>query len=205
MEKKNNETGFVLVACLMMLMVLTLVGLMATNTSIIELKVSANDKLAKTAFYRADSGIYTIPKLIRRTVEDGDPGTPTSITVDGMKLNDPVLLEEDPDDYDSDDEKTKMFYDRIYGFDANRTSSDFHLGTETVEVFIERTGTENLPGGSVEFASGYEGVGHGSTGGVAVLYTLDSTGIAPDQANGRDAVSTINALYKLIPGTAGGL
>ena len=51
----NNEQGFVLVLSLIMLVVLTVLGIAATNTTIIELRISANDKLTQQTFYRADA------------------------------------------------------------------------------------------------------------------------------------------------------
>lgn len=187
---RKNDSGFVLVACLMMLVVLTLAGIMATNTSIIELLVAANDKLNKASFYRADAGIYTMPKVIRRTV-DGNPATPASINLDAMDFVNPST---------NAAETATTFYNSIFGFDERATNVSYNLGDEIVDVEIFRSGQENLPGGSVEFASGYEGVGHGSSGGVAILYDFSSTGRAPD-----DTVAEITAQYKLIPGTAGGL
>ena len=52
----NNEQGFVLIASLMMLMVLMIIGIAATNTTTIELQISGNDKVQKMNFYVAESG-----------------------------------------------------------------------------------------------------------------------------------------------------
>ncbi len=41
----NNEQGFVLIVSLLMLMVLMIIGIAATNTTTIELGISGNDKL----------------------------------------------------------------------------------------------------------------------------------------------------------------
>ena len=50
---------------------------------------------------------------------------------------------------------------------------------KNVDVDIERTGQESIAGGGVEFSSGAEGVGAGSTGGVALLFAMDSYGNGP--------------------------
>jgi Tfp pilus assembly protein PilX len=52
----KNEEGFVLVASLMMLMVLMIIGIAATNTTTLELQISGNDKVQKMDFYAAESG-----------------------------------------------------------------------------------------------------------------------------------------------------
>ena len=189
-----KKEGFVLVTCLMMLMVLTLVGLMATNSTMVELMISGNDRTSREAFYRSDSGIYTAPKVIRRTIL-ADSTDDSEINLGSMDFINPI---------DDTAETASSFYRKIYGFDVATTNISFASGPtnnlQAISVDIFRSGQENLPGGSVEFASGYEGIGHGSTGGIVILYNLGSIGTAKN--NGR---ARIEALYKLIPGTAGGL
>ncbi len=53
---QENEDGSALVISLIMLVLLTLIGISASTTSEIELKISGNDKLHKMAFYTAESG-----------------------------------------------------------------------------------------------------------------------------------------------------
>lgn len=53
---QENEDGSALVIALVMLVLLTLIGISASTTSEIELKISGNDKLHKMAFYTAESG-----------------------------------------------------------------------------------------------------------------------------------------------------
>lgn len=60
----NNEQGFVLVASLMMLMILLVIGIAATNTTTIELQISGNDKLAKQTFYQAEGVVAEAVRVI---------------------------------------------------------------------------------------------------------------------------------------------
>ena len=60
----NNEQGFVLVASLMMLMILLVIGIAATNTTTIELQISGNDKLAKQTFYQAEGVVAEAVRMI---------------------------------------------------------------------------------------------------------------------------------------------
>lgn len=219
MGKENNihqEDGFILVVCLLIMVVLTILGIVATTTTMIELRISGNDKVAKSAFYKADSGIYTSPKAIRQTIVEG--GNPPTTALRAIQLNDPAV--NDPNDPATWNgitvDGTGDFYRKIFGFDLDAagdtlpTSLYYALDgarlspatalVDKVDVSILRSGTFPLPGGSVEFASGYEGAGHGTTGGVGVLFTVTSTGRAPDSA-----LATIEAEYRYIPGTAGGL
>lgn len=52
----ENEGGFALVIALMMLVILTLIGVAATNTTIFELDIAGNERWAAQRFYTADSG-----------------------------------------------------------------------------------------------------------------------------------------------------
>ncbi|MCI5165795.1 MAG: hypothetical protein D3903_06790 [Candidatus Electrothrix sp. GM3_4] len=54
----KNEQGFVLVLSLMVLVVLTLLGISASRTSVIELEISGNDNLSKMLLYYAESAAY---------------------------------------------------------------------------------------------------------------------------------------------------
>jgi Tfp pilus assembly protein PilX len=60
----NNEQGFVLVASLMMLMVLMIIGIAATNTTTLELQISGNDKLAKQTFYQAEGVVAEAVRVV---------------------------------------------------------------------------------------------------------------------------------------------
>lgn len=50
----RNQEGVVLVLCLITLVLLTLIGVSATNTSQLEAEISGNDKTYKEAFYAAE-------------------------------------------------------------------------------------------------------------------------------------------------------
>lgn len=54
--KTHNEDGFVLVFALMIMVVLTLIGIAATNTTVIELTIAGNERQLSDRFYTADSG-----------------------------------------------------------------------------------------------------------------------------------------------------
>ena len=52
----TNERGSLLVIALIVLMMLTLIGIAITTTASLELQIAGNDRLHKTAFYKADGG-----------------------------------------------------------------------------------------------------------------------------------------------------
>jgi Tfp pilus assembly protein PilX len=53
----NNENGSVIVVTLIMLLLLTFLGLSATDTSIVEMQIASNERDAKVTFYSAESGL----------------------------------------------------------------------------------------------------------------------------------------------------
>jgi hypothetical protein len=53
----NNEDGSALLISLLILGLLTLLGIFATNTTNIEIQIAGNDKVHKLAFYAAEAAI----------------------------------------------------------------------------------------------------------------------------------------------------
>jgi len=59
LEKNNHERGFVLISAMLFLLVLTVIGVMATNTTTVELQIASNDRISKTDFYNQEMGLAT--------------------------------------------------------------------------------------------------------------------------------------------------
>jgi Tfp pilus assembly protein PilX len=60
---RSNEKGSTLLISILILLLLTVIGIAATNTSTIEILISGNDKFAKKAFYAADGGIVYLETI----------------------------------------------------------------------------------------------------------------------------------------------
>ncbi len=52
----KNEKGVVLIVALLILLVLTLIGISAVNTSIFEINISGNARVGTDAFYASEAG-----------------------------------------------------------------------------------------------------------------------------------------------------
>lgn len=52
--RPNDQRGFILVAALMILLILTIMGIAMNRTTTTELQIAGNDRLAKQTFYQAD-------------------------------------------------------------------------------------------------------------------------------------------------------
>ena len=65
-NRVHNEEGFVLIGAMMTMVILTLIGISATSTSIIELQIAGNELLYKEAFYQADGGIEVGTEMVEQ-------------------------------------------------------------------------------------------------------------------------------------------
>jgi hypothetical protein len=177
----KHEEGSVLIVALFILVILTLLGIMATTTTETEIQIAGNEKFHKIAFQNADSGVFSTPKVISGAFDGGADPAWAGVTYLGAG---------------------DTFYREIMGFDAYDPFPDirFTLGGHNVDVDVNRTGQVIIAGGSAEFSSGSEGVGTGSAGGVGILYEMDSLGQGPNAA-----LSNVDAVYRKVIGTAGGL
>jgi len=72
-EHLNNENGSTLIIALMVMMLLTVLGISATNTAVTELQIATNDQAHKMAFYDADAGVqYTLGLIKQDIINDTD-------------------------------------------------------------------------------------------------------------------------------------
>lgn len=74
----DNQKGSAIIFAMLILVVVTLIGISATNTSVTELQISANDRLYKQAFYAADGGTEMAQNLIEDNIATLDGFSPTS-------------------------------------------------------------------------------------------------------------------------------
>ena len=223
MKERNlfkNENGSVVVLALILLVLLTLLGIAVTRTTSIEVQVAANDEFSKIAFHNADSGTYVTPKLISDTVDQAmlitisapPQGSISYVTRTGSSNFFRQIMGYDSWECDLNDDGVIDALcdgdsDGVVDADAgpppfDRRDIQITLGTGTannVVVDVQANGQQIIAGSSAEFASGAEGMGVGSTGGIALLFGMDSLGAGP-----WNAASNITADYRKVLGAAGG-
>jgi hypothetical protein len=79
---RKREDGFVLVIAMLLLVVLTVIGIAATQTSIFEIKLSNAEKKKQAAFYAAEAGLEhgrVLVEPIARSNIDYDPSDQASL------------------------------------------------------------------------------------------------------------------------------
>lgn len=75
----ESEKGSILIFTLLLMLVLTIIGLAASTTTEIELKVTTNDTLYKKAFSSADAGLsYAVSNTSLYDDSNIDPATPVT-------------------------------------------------------------------------------------------------------------------------------
>ena len=190
----NNEQGFVLIASLMMLMILLIIGIAATNTTTIELQISGNDKVNKTTFYAAEGGIEVGSELVEQSIWDF-PNVVLPV-VNGVArlgnlsiLGDYTLLQSNP--YFDPDSIDLTSPDAYFSYSvANPTATtiprtDLWIGGRSVQI----------AGGSLQQLAGYLGKGKGkASGGGGALYDIHSIAYGPGNSQSWLLIQWLHSL-----------
>ena len=76
---KKNEKGYIIIAALLILALLTIISVSAINMSTTELKISTNELLYEKAFYAAEAGLQHVTELLRSQYLTGNSAILTTI------------------------------------------------------------------------------------------------------------------------------
>lgn len=156
----HNEKGFVLVTSLMMLVVLMIIGIAATNTTTVELQISGNDKAAKQTFYQADGGADVGVSILEENIIES--GFDSTGGYHGVDLT-----------------NTTLYMNSAFsGVDASMIRSG-----ETTEFRFLGGATQSTPGSGAQMAAGYEGKGKSAaSGGSFKVYDVQSRHFGPNNS-----------------------
>lgn len=185
----HDERGFVLVAALVILVLLSVLGISAINNTITEKQISANDREANQTFYQAEGGLDLAIELLEQNINCptgfGSISLNTNPTVDNVL---DYIFDPGPAAGPNDDRAT-------LGYDPNNritvTNLDFYLNDtpslpsdSNRDAFVSATASgthgnftysgqaKTAAGNSMQMAAGYEGRGKGAAGG-GVIITYD--------------------------------
>jgi Tfp pilus assembly protein PilX len=142
----NNQSGSAVVFALLILVVVTLLGLSASQTSMVEYQIANNDQLYHIAFHNADSGVWGTAKLISNAV-NVSASIPNGI---GSEAPGITYLSAATD-------KAADFYDQIMNYapyDNGTRDVNFALSGVNAMVDARRTAEASVVGGGTEFAAG---------------------------------------------------
>jgi hypothetical protein len=173
----QNEQGFVLVLALFMLVVCTIIGIAAMNTSITEIDIAGNEKVHKETSYQAEAG-YAAPvaalyeKNAYGTWADNEKFADLGSN-EYVEMLDGAFLLEGRDDaplYSGKWDKNNQAIDTVEDSPdiSIRIKNKFNL-----DMDVDKVDVRYIAGGAVEFASGAEGVGVSTH---RVIYNIDTIG-----------------------------
>src|SRR4030065_2167718 len=151
MKTLNNERGAVLITTLLLIVIITLIGLIAINTATVDIQISGQTKRSAMACGGAEAGIDISIPVIESTLESRTL-TPASIT--GAVYSADILSEILNDQLATE----------LATFTEDITLANIGQGVQ-VSIDIDRLNSVTIPGGAIEFAAGYEGVGSSAAGG----------------------------------------
>lgn len=179
MNRWQRQDGMVLVTVLLLMMVVAILGTIAINTSTIDIQIFGNLKKGSETMESAEAGVEISIPVIERTLAAGEL-EPTQLTINSTTVDlTKVAGTSDANNLGGEIAGASNYDpDTVSGTGTNGPDVTMPMpGGVTVKVDIDRLYSYTLPGGALEFASGYEGVGAAAAGGgIGVLYRITSEG-----------------------------
>ena len=157
---RQNEHGSVMVVTMLILLLLTIIGVSAIDTTTTEVLIATNEQLHKIAFYAADGGSEAGTVLLEDNVAERD-------WVDGDEIGSIKVL-------------NGAFYQNGLAEDGNPSDTNRdaffpsgYMGAETHTNLKFRGAAQLAEGSATQLAAGYEGKGKGAaSGGVWLIYEV---------------------------------
>jgi hypothetical protein len=170
----SNENGSALIVAMLILIVVTILGIMASRSANIELQIASHDKVAKMTRYATETVCEGLaPELIEQQID----GLPSSSSTTSPA---PTLVIFEPNFFL--DEVCKVPSETDRDFQAGRLSET----TVHVSVFGMTSLTE---GNAIQLPEGYHGRGKGLAGGGAQIRFV-IRGLGRGAADSEARVST---------------
>jgi hypothetical protein len=192
----NDEQGFILVVAILLLVILSILGIAATNTSMVEVQIAGNDRLQKQAFSEADGGTQAGAVLLEENIAcpNGFSGS-APMQIGGMEITDDIF-----------GGAAKL------NFWVNETVPAVDYPTDAIR-YVRLPNDDTVPhtnlyfasnsslttGNAIQMIAGYEGTGYSAASGGGQLVTnIDSQHLGLD-----NSVSVVRAQWRHIVGKEG--
>ncbi len=175
--KTADNSGYILITTLLLLLVLTIVGLSAIGTSTIENALSGNTRLKERNSAKAETGIDISSPLVDHIIRKEDTKGFSSIVQDANLLQELKISNFHSDDVD------------------NGPDVSFNVDTGPALVDIDKMDILAWCAGcAIELGGGYGGPGKSAATGHVTYYRINSTGkglVGSESDSG--------AVYKYVP------
>lgn len=161
-DSLQNEKGSALVIALIIMVVLTLLGQIATRTSTTEIKIAANDKRHKLTFYEADGATELATELIEQNIEETGFDTLIMGTGNLIKIETPDFALNEIEEATTPSDTSRDFF-LPSGYVAPQPHTNFKVGGQV----------DFVPGSALQMAAAYEGRGKSAAqGGTQIVYDV---------------------------------
>jgi len=201
----KRQEGSVIIIVMIVLALLTIIGISATNMSTTEQKIAGNDKNYKIAFYHAESGNYGMAKWVGRVLDDNElPKEEKDLGVDEKGKHRFEYLDPDPSDLMDEVLGYDEAYDEAKDVEFPMTSGLAEGGElirmmpSNVTVNLDRRKARQAVGGGAEFGTGAAGIGERPAIDIPYWFTSDAE-------SGSGAHAAISSQYIKLLGVPGGL
>lgn len=188
MKRIQNDSGFVLVLALLIMVALTIIGIAAMNTSIFEKMIAGNDKVHKRTLYQAEAGGVLSAEVLEQNINCLTGFTKTGTTtvdennIDVADLEDSIRVWSRTS---NDRHGLAMYFDKLPWTTSVCNPTD--PATPNISYPISNLNSAELTdvylggnivplsGGSLVMAAGYERKGKSAAGGgTARMYDIIS-------------------------------
>jgi len=214
----EKDGGFVLIASLLILLVLTVLGIAVNRNTTIEWQIAMNDRVHKETFYNADAATELASEVLEQSIAClGFGQNPQGMTLVGYGEG------KTPDEYyhvyiepsalgfwrnyspngivfPADDANRDIVYPAVVDDPSGAAQFDRTATDRNPHANINIGGNTKLTAGAaIQMAAGYEGVGKSlAVNGAVLLYDIKVTQIGP-----RNSLSKISIQYGHVLGSEG--
>lgn len=180
----RSEHGSALITAVLILMVVTVIGIIASRTADIELRIATHDKVHKMTWFATDAAIEgVVPELVEQALEMRLSEEDMENIEELIQIRTDVLSITHP----------RFFLNEPSTCELNvptRDNADIVLAAEALghaDVHVRVYGpTMAMGGGSLLMVEGYHGEGKGAaSGGTMILYTLRGFGMGESNSQAR--------------------
>jgi len=204
----GNDEGFVMVAALLVLLVLTVMGIAVNRNTMTEWRIAMNDRYHKNAFYAADAATELGAEILEQSIAclglndnglvlSGKSGSGLDVYVEpgsgGFWRNYSTVVLTPPEDDATRDLVFPAVINADGTFNADETKKRPHAN------ILMRGNTQLTPGSAIQMAAGYEGTAKGLGGnGASLIYD-----IMVYQHGENNAAAAVCTQYRHILGAEG--
>lgn len=185
----QSEKGSALIVAIMILMVVTVIGIIASRTANIELRIATHDKTHKMTWFATDAMVDgLVPELMEQAIdlrltEDDVLSEVMPVWSDHLTALTPAFY---INEEDADPCKNCPFWDDEHNDDnADIVLSSAAMGQ--ADLFARVYGaTGFLPGNALQLPEGYHGRGKGlASGGAIIIYDIRGLGQGAAESESR--------------------